>query len=76
MIEDYQNTASSYFYILTVGHWVHLAGGLVVLMVLTFKALRGRYSPENHTGIWQGTMYWHFLGGLWVYLLLLIAFVH
>jgi cytochrome c oxidase subunit III len=75
-MDDYQNTASSYFYILTVGHWVHLAGGLIVLMILVFKALRGRYSAENHTGIWQGTMYWHFLGGLWIYLLSFIAFVH
>lgn len=75
-MEDYQNTASSYFYVLTVGHWVHLAGGLLVVLILAIKALMGRYSAENHTGIWQGTLYWHFLGGLWIYLLLFIAYVH
>jgi cytochrome c oxidase subunit III len=75
-MEDYQNTASSYFYVLTVGHWLHLLGGLIAVIVLTIKGFLGRYTAENHTGVWQGTMYWHFLGGLWIYLLLFITFVH
>ena len=75
-MEDFWNTSSGYFYVLTVGHWVHLLGGLIMLTVLSIKAFMGRYSAANHTGIWQGTIYWHFLGGLWIYLLLFIAAVH
>jgi cytochrome c oxidase subunit III len=75
-MEDYQNTASSYFYVLTIGHWLHLLGGLVAVIVLSIKAFLGRYTADEHTGVWQGAMYWHFLGGLWIYLLLFIAFVH
>lgn len=73
---DFWNAASGYFYVLTVGHWVHLLGGLLLLVVLSIKAFMGRYNAAYHTGVWQGTIYWHFLGGLWIYLLLFIAFVH
>ncbi len=73
---DYKNTASSYFYVLTFGHWLHLAGGMLVLVVLMVKAFLGRYGPGNSIGVWQGTLYWHFLGGLWIYLLLFLRFVH
>jgi cytochrome c oxidase subunit III len=75
-MEEPWNASSGFFYVLTVGHWVHLAGGLIVLLILAFKALMGRYSAYDHTGVWQGTLYWHFLAGLWIYLLLFIAFVH
>jgi cytochrome c oxidase subunit III len=75
-MEDYKNNASSFFYVLTGGHWLHLLGGLIAIIVLSIKAFLGRYTAEDHTGVWQGTMYWHFLGGLWIYLLLFIAFVH
>ncbi len=73
---DFWNASSGYFYVLTVGHWIHLLGGLVMLAVLAIKAFLGRYNAVYHTGVWQGTMYWHFLGGLWIYLLLFIRFVH
>lgn len=73
---DFWNASSGYFIVLTVGHWIHLLGGLIMLLVLSIKALLGRYNAAYHTGVWQGTIYWHFLGGLWIYLLLFIASVH
>lgn len=75
-MSDFWNAASGYFYILTVGHWVHLLVGLMLLAILAVKAFIGRYDAVYHTGVWQGTMYWHFLGGLWVYLLLFLVVVH
>lgn len=75
-MEDYRNTSSSFFYVLTAGHWLHLAGGMIVLVVLVIRSLMGRYSIENHAGVWQGTMYWHFLTALWIYLLLFLMSVH
>ncbi len=73
---DFWNASSGYFYVMTIGHWLHLLGGLIVLLVLSVKALMGRYNAVYHTGVWQGTIYWHFLGALWIYLLLFIATVH
>jgi len=75
-IDEQKNTSSSYFYILTAAHLAHLAFGLVSLLVIAIMAFLGRYSQEDHVGLWSGTLYWHFLGGLWVYLLLFLLFVH
>lgn len=75
-IDEQKNTSSSYFYILTAAHLAHLAFGLVSLLVIAIMAYLGRYSQEDHVGLWSGTLYWHFLGGLWVYLLLFLLFVH
>jgi len=70
------NGASQYFYMLTWAHFAHVAFGLLSLLVMIAMALRGRYTSEDHAGLWAGAIYWHFLGGLWVYLLLFLLFVH
>ena len=75
-MEDYGNAASSYFHVLTRAHLGHLLFGLLGLGVMIAMAARARYTPEDHVGLWAGTMYWHFLGGLWIYLLLFLVFVH
>ncbi len=75
-MEDYGNAASSYFHVLTRAHLGHLLFGLLGLGVMIVMAVRGRYTQEDHVGLWAGTIYWHFLGGLWIYLLLFLVFVH
>lgn len=68
--EFYQtgNVASSYVWILTVIHFVHLLIGLVLLLVLFIRAVKGTYNEENQLGLTAGGIFWHFLGALWVYL--------
>ncbi|MFT3884768.1 MAG: cytochrome c oxidase subunit 3 [Flavobacteriales bacterium] len=75
-MDEYKNTASSYFYVLTYAHWAHLLIGLVALLVMTVMAMKGRYTAADHTGLWAGTLYWHFLAGLWVLILSFLAVVH
>ena len=75
-MDESLNTASSYFHVLTYAHFAHIIGGLIALAVIAVKALLGRYGREDHQGLWAGTWYWHFLAGLWVYLLLFLAYVH
>lgn len=73
---DHWNASSGYFHVFTFGHWLHVVGGLLALLVLTVKSALGRYTAQAHTGVWQGVVYWHFLAGVWIYLLLFIAAVH
>ncbi|MGV9012385.1 MAG: cytochrome c oxidase subunit 3 [Flavobacteriales bacterium] len=75
-MSETKNAASSYFFVLTGAHYAHIIGGLIALLVISIKAFMGRYGREDHQGLWAGTMYWHFLAGLWVYLLLFLAYVH
>ena len=75
-MDESMNAASSYFFVLTYAHFAHIIGGLIALLVMSVKALLGRYGREDHQGLWAGTIFWHFLAGLWVYLLLFLAYVH
>jgi cytochrome c oxidase subunit 3 len=63
------NISYSFFYVLTVAHALHLLGGLGGLVRVIGKLNRSalRRSTLNAT-----TIYWHFMGGLWLYLLLLL----
>src|SRR6478736_4623864 len=65
------NPSSSFFYVLTAAHAIHLIGGVVALLYVSIQALRLRLGPGKRTAIDVTAMYWHFLDGLWIYLLVL-----
>ncbi|MFN3874885.1 MAG: heme-copper oxidase subunit III [Flavobacteriales bacterium] len=75
-IAEQKDRTGPYFYILTAAHFAHMAFGLLSLVVMALMAFRGRYTPRSHVGLWAGAVYWHFLGGLWVFLLLFLRYVH
>lgn len=70
------NSASSFLYVLSGLHVLHLLGGLVALIVVLANAIGNKYSSENYTGLKICSTYWHFLGGLWVYLFLFLYFIN
>lgn len=75
-LDEQKNTSSSFFFALTGAHLAHLTFGLLSLLVMVVMALQKRYTPTDNVGLWSGVMYWHFLGALWIYLLLFLVFVH
>lgn len=67
------NPSSSFFYLLTGTHGLHLLGGIVALLFVGFRS-RGEYARlRQFTAVKVSGLYWHFMGGLWVYLLLLLS---
>jgi cytochrome c oxidase subunit 3 len=63
------NISYSFFYVLTVAHALHVFGGLGGLVRVIGKL--------NHSVLRRSTLdatsrYWHFMGVLWLYLLLLL----
>lgn len=66
------NPHSSFFYLLTGAHGLHLVGGVLVLFAVLAKALLGRYSAGRHGGVDLAATYWHFVDGLWLFLFLLL----
>lgn len=65
------NQASSFFYIFTGAHAVHLLGGVVALLfVATHNFEKSQISVSTAAEI--TSYYWHFLDGLWMFLLLLL----
>lgn len=67
------NPSSSFFFLLTVSHAVHLAGGVLALLYVGVQALRLRLGPGRRTAVEVSAIYWHFVDGLWIYLMLLLS---
>ena len=65
---------SSFFYLLTSLHGVHLLGGVIALGYVTVAALRMRIGFKRRTAVDVTTIYWHFMDGLWIYLFGLLFF--
>lgn len=61
------------FLVLSVLHALHVVGGLVPLLLATRAAAQRRYHPRYHPGVAYTTMYWHFLGVIWVVLFAVLA---
>lgn len=71
-----RNTASSFIYVLTGAHIAHLLGGLIYIFSLWVKSLKRRFDASNNIKVRLGATYWHFLDGLWIYLLSFFLFIH
>ncbi len=69
------NVASSLFDIVAFAHVVHVIIGLIVIIVLLFNNYRKKYNAIDMLGIKLGEIFWHFLGGLWVFLFLFFLVV-
>jgi cytochrome c oxidase subunit 3 len=68
------NPSSSFFYVLTATHGMHLAGGMAALLYLTVRFARHELGPARQSALRATAVYWHFMDVLWVYLLLLLLF--
>ena len=69
------NPSGSFLYVLTGLHLFHLFGGMLFLMVLTTRSIQGKYHSGNYLPVELGTIFWHFLDGLWVYLFVFLLLV-
>ncbi len=47
-------------------HALHVAGGIIFLGLVTFKAFHNRYDHESYIGPRHAAMYWHFLDVVWI----------
>lgn len=72
------NPYAGFFYVLTATHLVHVLGGIAALSSILLKAW---YPPQSIADLTRRRdlarsvgWYWHFMGGLWVVLLLMLGF--
>jgi cytochrome c oxidase subunit 3 len=65
---------TTFLYIVTVVHLIHLAGGLISLLIVIYNHFKQKYNASQTLGIELGAMYWHFLDFLWVYLFVFLYF--
>lgn len=67
-------TSSSFIYILTAMHGLHLAGGILALLFANVAAVLNRPAETRRIVIDITSWYWHCMTGLWIYILILFSF--
>ncbi|HVB29873.1 MAG TPA: cytochrome c oxidase subunit 3 [Terriglobia bacterium] len=66
------NPSSSFLYMLTAAHGLHLLGGILGLLYLVFRRRQILAIPRKRIALDVTAIYWHFMDGLWIYLLILL----
>ena len=65
------NPSSSFFYLLTAAHGLHLLGGILALLYVGLRNWEG-LDARRATAADVTSVYWHFMDGLWVFLFILL----
>lgn len=75
-ISIHNNQAGSYIYVLSFVHLLHILGGLLFLIGILLYGMISQGGVVNNSRLRLGAIYWHFVDGLWIYLLLFLLFIH
>jgi cytochrome c oxidase subunit III len=60
------HASGTIFYGLTGLHGAHVFIGLTLLAMVTVRAYRGHFTPEEHRGVEVPGIYWHFVDVMWI----------
>ena len=63
------------YFIMTGLHALHMIVGLGIFAWLLWAACKGRFTPEYHTPLEVGGLYWHFVDIVWIYLFPLLYLI-
>ncbi len=70
------NPAGSFLYVLTGLHAAHIISGLIFLLIVIVSSFKLKIHSRSLIRIEICTTYWHFLGGLWLYLFMFLKLNH
>lgn len=65
---------TTFLYVIATVHLLHLAGGLISLLIVIYNQYKQKYNASQTLGIELAAIYWHFLDLLWVFLFLFLYF--
>jgi cytochrome c oxidase subunit 3 len=65
----------SLYFVMTGLHAIHMIIGLGLFLWLFIAAYKGRFTPEWHTPVEIGGLYWHFVDIVWIYLFPLLYLI-
>ena len=70
------DSASSYLYLISFVHLLHVLIALLYLVKVAIASFSGKFNSQNHLSLRLSSLFWHFLGLLWLYLLVFLIFIH
>lgn len=69
------NPKASFIFLIAFFHLLHLAVGLICLLVVIYNHFKQKYTADNMLGMELAGTFWHFIDILWIFLYLLMYFV-
>lgn len=66
------NPSGSFVYVISGLHGLHIVGGVVFLLILLNSTFKYKVHSKSLNQIEMCVTYWHFLGGLWLYLFIFL----
>jgi len=66
--------SGSFVYVISGLHGLHIISGIIFLLIVLLATVRYKTHSKNLTQMEMCVTYWHFLGGLWLYLFLFLLF--
>ena len=63
------------FYTMTGFHGTHVSIGVLCLIFVLFRAMRGAYTRESHGGVEIIGLYWHFVDLVWIILFTIVYLI-
>ena len=69
------NVSFSFLYVIVGLHALHVIGGVVALVILFLKAFSSKVRNYNVVPLEVISTYWHFVDGLWLYLLVFLLMI-
>ena len=70
------NPAGSFLYVFTGLHAAHLISGVIFLIIVLISTFGTKVHSQSLNTLEMAATYWHFLGGLWLYLFLFLLLNH
>ena len=65
----------STFFTMTGFHGFHVTMGVLCMIFVTIKAMRGRYTAADHRGVEVIGLYWHFVDLVWIILFTIVYLI-
>ena len=62
----------STFFMLTGFHGFHVFVGMLMLLFITLRLMKGHFTPERHFGFEGAAWYWHFVDVVWLGLYIVV----
>lgn len=75
LIGNNSNPAGSFLGVITGVHILHVLGGVIVLLIIFFKAYNRKTISYSNIQLDVATTYWHFVDAIWIYLFIFFNIV-
>jgi cytochrome c oxidase subunit 3 len=69
------NVTMSFIYVIAFVHILHVAAGLISLLVVIYNHFKQKYTATKMLGMELSSTFWHFVDILWLFLFLFLTFI-